>query len=760
MKELLSVSSEITPPTLSQLLKLYSAYNFGGRLPATALAATLVTDKSLGAILGTTKHYTSLTGFWGYIAYKAVSQILESDRIDSQYKPLLYALFSGISAGMVFFGKDIFADQHDASKMLKSIALTSGFFDKNDTITGLEEAYNTSYLSGIKYTLTHLKQIVANKFILYTLGQQGLDVVRLVVAEKFLQPTPFDTISILLALKNGIAFKQILKLATTSLARHVVDATHQQLTNYLTNSTKKEIDAQIAALVFNDEHREIVMKTPQITQIPNQISIVFSRASSDLSAIIRELLMPAVSLKDHSTGQPTVAKILNTYPSLLLFEGLANTIFSHGNMASAAKAIRNKLFGAAAQTHVFAEDAEIVTQQLGSCTISSRITTTQYAYANIQEIVKSGGSQFILDKLLQVIQNSTSDGNINVDMITTTLVAILDLVKNIVYKLGYATQLLALRAAPEEISAIEYDIATTTGILGLQQAGADYTYSAATDSLDELSKILLGFKYQQYPGPTRETHTKISLVLHDYKLRVAQGKQLFSISELEFKPGIYAIIGPIGIGKTTILNDIMKCLSEAFISSGNIIYPCDSDGSLMPEIFCGNTPFGPPGTTVFERITYRLPESYREEHKLMLENRIFKLFSDFNQSALITNTLHTKCSNQAINLSTGQAKMTMIMGAIIYKEYLGRPVLLVLDETSANLDYDTALLVQSKIQEIFGSDGSIVLSVDHNARQFSGFYQRYVDLGSFKSSIDDHFQEEMAISGDLSAGSPSVLYES
>ena len=71
--------------------------------------------------------------------------------------------------------------------MLKSIALTSGFFDKNGVISGLTTAYNKSYWSGINYTVTQLTKIITNNFIIHTIGQQGLDIAKLFLMEKFFQ---------------------------------------------------------------------------------------------------------------------------------------------------------------------------------------------------------------------------------------------------------------------------------------------------------------------------------------------------------------------------------------------------------------------------------------------------------------------------------------------------------------------------------------------------------------------------------------------
>jgi hypothetical protein len=216
---------------------------------------------------------------------------------------------------MVCLGKDIFADKHDTNKMLKSIALTSGFFDENAVISGLTAAYNKSYWSGIKYTVTHLKEIITNKFIIHTLGQQGLDVAKLFLMEKFFQAPLFDKISILLAIKQGNAFEKITKLASTFFAGQLLAIVHQKLTDKLTNDIKKDINLKIAKLAFCDKKTAIVMKLDNINQISQQMSTTYSDASVDLSSIIKDLLLPIISVKDNK-GEAVITKIFNCYPSL------------------------------------------------------------------------------------------------------------------------------------------------------------------------------------------------------------------------------------------------------------------------------------------------------------------------------------------------------------------------------------------------------------------------------------------------------------
>jgi ABC-type multidrug transport system ATPase subunit len=202
------------------------------------------------------------------------------------------------------------------------------------------------------------------------------------------------------------------------------------------------------------------------------------------------------------------------------------------------------------------------------------------------------------------------------------------------------------------------------------------------------------------------------------------------IEAMQFHPGsIYAIVGTIGSGKTTLLSDIAKVMMPFFRSSGTIKYPVTSDGKTVEEIFCGSIPFSPPATTLLERLTYRIPSKYVETNKSALEEASLTLFKELGQKDFTKEILSAKGNDASLKLSTGQGKIIMLISAILYKQYLKKPTLFVLDETLANLDETTTKLVCSTIKKQFKD--SIVISVDHNARQNQDFYDNLVDLAQY-----------------------------
>ena len=154
----------------------------------------------------------------------------------------------------------------------------------------------------------------------------------------------------------------------------------------------------------------------------------------------------------------------------------------------------------------------------------------------------------------------------------------------------------------------------------------------------------------------------------------------------------------------------------------------------IKQIFCGSVPFAPPATTLLERITYRLPAEYVKKNEGQLLKSITNLFTELGQEGFTPEILQERGNNSRLGLSTGQSKVVMLIGAILYKQFLGKPVLFVIDETLANLDSDTTERVCNTIKQVFKD--SIVISVDHQAKSNKAFYAEkdYIDLAAFTPS--------------------------
>lgn len=729
IQDILKPVARVTTPSFSELLNLCSVYSTSGAKTTGALASTLIVDKILASSYGATKNYISLSSFWGYIAYKAIIQSKDSDIINEKYKPLLYLLFAGISSGMVVTGKDIFAPKYDTVKIGKAIALITEFFDDNGVVQGLKNAYNNSYSEAVQYVLQNSKPLILNKFISYTAAQQSLEIAKLLFLEKFFPNSFNNKLSMFLAIKDGHGFEKIAKLALINFANQLVNMGHKKLLDHLTNSLQKDISIKVAELAFADANKEIVMKLPKITEIVKQVSNTYEDISKDLSCINQDVFMPLINLA-HNQNEIAVVDLLNKFPSFILLKGLIESIFNLNNLSYLKNLIEENIYKECKeQTN---EYCEITQQKIGNYTVTVNNTPDQYAYPNIHEITKMGGNEFILEKLRQYI-NSSESMYIIVEDKTVTSIA-LNLLKDLIHDLAYVNQIYSLEISSNQIPEIENKLNSLYKIFRIN----DLPFTIQTsENLEELKSTLEILRQPINNNLKREINENNNLSIRNYHLKKQiEQKEMLIIDKLDFQPNkIYAITGTIGTGKTTFLSDIAECMVNAFSSSGEILYPsCNHE--KIPIIFCGTVPFTPPATTLFERLTYRLPKEYRENHKAALTNQALDLFKAFGQNNFSKEQLEQKGNNEKLGLSTGQGKITILISAILYKEFLNKPSLLIIDETLANLDSNTTKSVCEKIQDVFND--SLVLSVDHNAHSNQEFYNEFIDLAHYVPSLGEN----------------------
>jgi len=720
-------------------LNLYNAYSLGGLAHTGALAATSLADHVLSSNNITDKNYSSLSSFWGYVGWNAIKQIQSSEKIPTQYKVPLYAASSLISVGMICLGPDIFASKTNHKKTLDSTKLIASFFDKTGEIAKLEDEFSKGYVSGITHAISNFKQILSNKFILFSLLYQGIDIAKLVLVQKFFQYMPAGKMASFFAAKEDNPINYLIKLSLLKLVKEVIETVHSKIVNKLKVTLKKDIDKHVIEIVLqNDSTQKVMDLGPKVNTLSQQISTIYEEATTQTSQTLQGLVRPLVIPSNHSS-QASIP-LLGSNPSLFLLDSLINTIFNYTNINIVEKWITTKLYGQKKEED--SEDTEIVSQKIGQCTLNSVSTPSSYTYGNIQEIAKLGGNKYMLSKVLAYIEkNSTSHIQSN-----STIRSLLDFIKNSIQEFLYAGVFISQGITQEELFSIEMLIGNLTTTLGLNN-NLDLTIYGASQEVDpaEILSTLKILKEQHHGGPERLLSETMILSLENYHLKKhAENTDMLHIENLEFKPGnIYAITGKIGTGKTTLLTDVAKCLMPIFCSSGKIFYPTYQHHAIK-EIFCGTTPFSPPATTLFERLTYRLDQEYVNSHKEELMKKAIQLFTTFEQQGFSEEKLSTKGNDTNLSLSEGQKKLVILMSAIIYKQHLDKPVLFVIDETLANLDEDTEPLVCREIKKIFSD--SIVLSVDHKARHNMDFYSKLINLASYKPGAIK--ETEVAITGD------------
>jgi len=172
---------------------------------------------------------------------------------------------------------------------------------------------------------------------------------------------------------------------------------------------------------------------------------------------------------------------------------------------------------------------------------------------------------------------------------------------------------------------------------------------------------------------------------------------------LEVNPGeVLAIVGPSGNGKTTIINLIPRLYdpnSGKVMIDGNDIKEVNLHSlreqiGIVPQeiiLFSG---------TVKENIAYGKIEANFEE--------IVEAAKAANAHEFITNLpdgYDTQIGEQGLKLSGGQRQRIAIARAIIRK-----PKILILDEATSSLDYESETLIQASLSEIMRHQTTIVVA--------------------------------------------------
>lgn len=703
---------------LNTAINVVKTYKFGGTAQAGMVAVGSFLDGALASNDVTAKNYISLTSFWGSVAWKAASQIEFSDKIPSSLKNPLKIASGLVGAGMIYWGPDVFASKN--TNTLGSLKLMASFFDKNANISSLEEKFKEGYITGFTHAIKNFKQLLSNKFIINTLKIQGLDIAKLIIVQKFFQYLPTGKIAALFATKKESWTNYLIKIGIMKFVKEVIEIIHDKQTSGLKESIKKDIQKQVGELALKENNTQTVIELgTKVNNLPSNIESINNKVTQEISAkfnnVVTPFVFPQMQAKDGSSD-----KILDTNAPLFLLESLINTIFTKSTQLVT---YLNKFYNKEKKDESD-EHSESTTQPMGCFTLTTMLTPAHYTYTNIQEIAKLGGNKFMLNKLMRFIEKeSASQAGSN-----SSTERLLNILKSFVEEFLYAGLFKTQGISQEKLFSIEQDINILKNALGLNSGMVQL--SSQEIKPEEIESTLKKLKEENKSGPQRKLNDKMVLSVKDYHLKKkSENKDMIIMEELAFESGkVCAITGKVGTGKTTVLTDIAKCLASAFSSEGEISYPKFADKECE-LIFCGTIPFSPPATTLLERLTYRIPTEYIEPNEVALLDQAVELFVGFGQKGFTKEKLLKKGNDTKLDLSTGQSKLVMLISAILYKQYLNKPVLFVMDETLANLDEETTTLICSKIKKVF--EDSIVICVDHGAKNNTDFYDNYVDLAHY-----------------------------
>ena len=716
----------VSPISIQNSLNIYTAYSYFGARAVPIVAGSSLADGALAKYAGTTKNYAGLSAFWGYVAYNAISKLHKSDYVANKYKAPLDVFFALSAIGMAWKGYDFIGSGGlNFAKSLKAGAVSAKLFEgEGCVISHVEQAFQESYMGGVFASIKNLKSILSNKFIATLLLKQGVNIAKLVVIEKYFSNLlSISKLSLYYAYEKGEGANSILKVLVPTMAKFLITSF---VDNYISPNLNidKEVSMRVADIVLKQTNTSTVMELGRdINSFSRDISSSIREANSSIEGLSQGIIVPLIYSHNASPVYDIHSAIKN-YSNLIIFESLMKEVISFGNVNAIQKYIASKILRN--------QEAEVAKEKvgvgmksikMGGSTIKMIDNSEKYSYANIQDIAKYGASDFMFEQVKSYIKHSDPSS-----YAPSKLREAIEMMKSFVSSGMFLIFLPSLNVeGPEELQKLESLLSRLANLIDNSADGKMFITMAdgAVDKASKTYKALL--KNTSASIAERGLSGEVSLVVENYLLnKKSEDNGMLCIKSQKFLPGqVYAISGTIGTGKTTFLSDIAKCLNTSvFKSAGSILYPT-LDGELLVGIFCGTELFSPPATTLFQRLTYRLPTEYVDSNSQNLAAEILGIFKEFGQEFNGKNL-----ADKGFECSTGQGKLAILISAIIYKNYLQKPVLFAIDETLANLDRVTSDKVCSYIKKIFAD--SIVISVDHNWQGNPNFYDLNVDLAGFK----------------------------
>ncbi|RZI46320.1 ATP-binding cassette domain-containing protein [Rickettsiales endosymbiont of Peranema trichophorum] len=234
-------------------------------------------------------------------------------------------------------------------------------------------------------------------------------------------------------------------------------------------------------------------------------------------------------------------------------------------------------------------------------------------------------------------------------------------------------------------------------------------------------KVIEGFVV---PNFERVEHQGKELVLENLRLFVGD-LDLFYAEHISLSPGYYALTGPSGSGKSSLLAKIKGIMYNGISATGSIKYP---KGSLSDDsnniVFMSQSDFFPPNTTLLQAIAY--PSQISSDQFSAAYNNVLRMLKILdlcnedkigNQKCDITEFMNTAQDWGSV-LSGGQKKKVLLISALVQNA-----TFLLLDEPFTGLHKEAVQIMQTFINGFLMGRDMFVICVDHHSSQSKDFYK-------------------------------------
>jgi hypothetical protein len=735
------------------MLNLYTAYSLAGKKGALWSCSTALGDGAIKKCTAAQRNYVSLFSFWGMLSYKSIEKIHSSEKIPYKYKIVLDALLAGTSIYMAIYGEDFFDKKYEAG----STKLAAKYFDDSGAITRLEEEYSKGYYPAIKFSLTHPKQLLANEFLHNCLLDQVVNITTFMFLDHYAKNSSRDTsklVSYFSGKDTNINFGKTALNLSLNLFIQVGISTYSRICKKgFYQYIKNEVSKRAAYYHLDPDKAEISSKLEsEINNLSREIPKSYELASQRTFEFLKLFLMSGLY---NSPREKSFAGLIENYAPLVLTKFAINT-YLKGELNK----IGFRMFYSTSDEEPIQKIFRILSfekqDKFGEILPKS---PAEYSPADLRKISGHGGYQFMRKRVSDYYDNYRETYSDAIDY-PIFMGVINDLGMDYFNLQGICLQSLWLKFL--DIPADKFPSIESTNIEAFNLINNEYTYQALTPKEIEglymvVSKLNSSSNLQ---GINRIVNLNLALEIMSYKLYTQIDNEepnlITYIDHIKFEPGkIYGICSKTSF-KYDLLADIAGSLdSSVFSSVGDIAYP-SLDGEAIPKLFCSSACSAIPAKNLYEQLTYRLPEEFLEQNKFRLMDRARELFNDYSYSFFDSNAfLPYRWDDENMSfdntnilrkvnsdvLSTGdnsdkddiilttaeKSSLNMIISAILYKEYINKPVLLLMEDVLSCFKTNAFKIVVDQLKHIFSD--SVIISCDNPDK--TDIYDEYIRLEDY-----------------------------
>jgi ABC-type multidrug transport system ATPase subunit len=718
-------------------------YIFGGTKGLVSATVSTALDESLIKHNYTNQHYFSKALLNTALVVPGVQMLTD---IFPEYWMTIYGIGGCAIAGSTYFSKDPLNTHDKIDGIVNAVTPLVELLDKDkiisyDELNRISEKYKTSSFEAAKIVFNDLYYISQNPIINTIAKTNALKLIDTLINSSFVKyvgnnGTTLLAVSLLAQNSPTVKVQEIVyqgfKISLLWFGKNIVSSAINFANSHLSDNLKKTINQKsIEEILLNKDYSNKILSmknSDEITKtLSNDLNTLQFYSSFQIQNLITNRITDFVTLRD----------VVSTAPESLIISQLYGMLQSKIRDKVAKSTIENSKESQLIESDIL----EIVYDLSNNYTKAVLIKSTDLIRDKYTDILEKNGNS-------QTKQKFTEN-------VSQTITSLMDNLKTLFDTSYYSYKVIYGQLKVEQLPILKSWIDSSSPLLN----GSDrfnVTFDSSTIAQKRISDLLKVIHNPIESIINRTSNDKNKIFFKNYKLTIKtkedeESQGLLKINYLGFSKNICAISGESGLGKTSLIKDLMQCLRKPLNSTGEISLP-SINGKDASILFVDQHLYIPAKVTLFEAITLKSTSSLKESDRKLLKQKIIDLFKEIriDQLASSDKGLINELDNpdyDTDSLSGGQKKKIGIIRAIIAK-----PDILIADEIFVGLDPKSIFSVQKLFKKYLPN--TKLLIVDHYAKNnnYDSFYEEQVTLLKDSQKIEELgnivFENSVEIIGD------------